>query len=313
MQEFESDRPRIAAERVSTVSGARSPIPISSRFALVETRTSAFKSAAEWLNSGLLPALRTYLRSLGAFVPARTRINRGFPPKRGWPREAIRAPGMLIFPGEQDPGNDQAFGAADGYHDIFVNPRISHPLQVATIVLHYVAVASLGAPPRAGRSKRLTTYTRKPWKELSRSLGFEGRALEMRAGSELTQTLRGIVEPLGPYPEGEIERYSAGDRPPRSRFLKVWCPNGASSEPAAGGRNEHFQGRSTEHYRGRLPKCSICDTRLAMAPPRGLRRRKPQSPQPLPFCQPDGLERGSAEPHTRTREMEAESSSEPRF
>jgi hypothetical protein len=234
---------------------------------------SVFASAAEWLNKGLLPALKVHLGALGAVVPERTRINRGFPPKRGWAREARRAPGVLIFPAMQDADGNRMMGTADGYHDIFVNPRISDPLDVATVVLHYLALAALGVPPRSsGQSRRLQTYSRKSWRTLSGLIGFVGTAHEMRAGPRLANSLDEILGPLGRYPEGEVERHNAGDDRSGNRHLKIWCPLGASSSPASGDLNEHFQGRSTEHYRHRLPNCAVCGSLLSMTPPRTRRQ-----------------------------------------
>lgn len=100
----------------------------------------------------------------------------------------------------------------DGVHEIMITPLMDDPIQVAETVLHEILHAVL--PKGAGHKK--------PFKELMKVVGLEGKPTATYAGEELAKKLKEITDDLGPYPHGAMDM--SGRKKQGTRLLKAICP-----------------------------------------------------------------------------------------
>jgi hypothetical protein len=152
-----------------------------------------------WLGE-LVDGLRPLFWKAGVTLPDKLRVSCGWPSSKG----LSSVIGECWFP----------VTSKDGYHDIFVNPRLDDPIEVGEVLVHELChtIAGLAAGHKA------------PFKRLAESVGLEGKMTATVAGVELTQKIALVTSDMIPYPHGAIT-------PPTkigkqgTRMLKVVCPD----------------------------------------------------------------------------------------
>ena len=101
--------------------------------------------------------------------------------------------------------------SADGAPQIFVHPKISDSVEVASVVVHELVHA---ARPDAKHGAQ--------FKQLATTLGLEGKMTATHAGDSLVATLKAIVDKIGPYPHPALFGQPT-ERKQSTRMIKVEC------------------------------------------------------------------------------------------
>jgi hypothetical protein len=135
-------------------------------------------------------------------LPERIRISCGWPSSHG-KSEKNRALGECW----------EAAASADGTVEIFINPMISEPLEVAATLVHEL-VHALGIRGH-GRS----------FKGVAEAVGLMGPMRATRAGEALREKLHEIAAVLGPYPHAAIDPGAHAGSKQTTRLLKAVCPD----------------------------------------------------------------------------------------
>lgn len=131
--------------------------------------------------------------------------------------------------------------AKDGAHHIFINPTIcDDPAKVLEVLSHELCHAAVGC--EHGHKK--------PFAELARALGHEGKMTATVAGERLKPFITEYMDKLGPYP-GSGLTIEAKRRKQTTRLRLYECPGcGLKARISADG--------------ARL-ECMDCETRLVQA------------------------------------------------
>lgn len=101
---------------------------------------------------------------------------------------------------------------------IFISPFLSKPADshegVLATLLHEIVHAVVG----------VEHAHKKPFKDLAYALGLEGKPTHTYAGDELIETLVGMAEDLGPYPNSKLDRTAkGGPKKQTTRMIKCVC------------------------------------------------------------------------------------------
>ena len=154
-----------------------------------------------WLLA-LIERLRPKFESLGAKLPDKIHVSVGFPSTRALSEKKQRI-------GECWP---QASGA-DGSHQIFISPFLADPLRVADVLLHELVHAAL--PDDTGHKK--------PFAQLAKRAGLEGKPTATTAGDELKKELQTLISELGDYPHPGLRNGARAKKKQTTRLLKAKC------------------------------------------------------------------------------------------
>ena len=102
--------------------------------------------------------------------------------------------------------------SADSHNEIFISPIVSDSATVLATLVHELIHAFLdNADGHKGRFRALAV-----------AVGLEGKMTATNAGPELTETLAGYIDLLGPIPHAAIDLEIA-HKPQKSRMIKVSC------------------------------------------------------------------------------------------
>ncbi len=111
--------------------------------------------------------------------------------------------------------------AADGRFGIMISQSVDDPMTVASILAHELVHVTVG----------LKCGHRGPFRTCALAIGLEGKMTATVAGKAFKRAVAPILERLGPYPHGAIDRaYREDDeptstlpKPQKSRMHKVVC------------------------------------------------------------------------------------------
>lgn len=103
--------------------------------------------------------------------------------------------------------------SAEGYHEMFISPCLSTQQEVDHVLLHEMIHASVG----------VHNGHRKPFGDLARGCGLEGKLTATRASEKLRELLDCCLEHLGPFPHARLTPAMAGVKKQTTRMLKLEC------------------------------------------------------------------------------------------
>lgn len=160
------------------------------------------KTREEWLNSATL-LMHDDFKSIGKTVPKLIKVSCGFPS-----RNPLGASKRSI-------GECWSDKASNGkFHEIFISPLLEERVEVLAVLIHEITHAVVGIEHKH----------RKPFGDVARALGLEGKLTATVAGEALTCRLGGLAKELGPYPHARLNGMTNGKPKDVCRLLKASCP-----------------------------------------------------------------------------------------
>lgn len=149
-------------------------------------------------------ALRPLLADAGAELPA-VRVSVGFP--KGTRGKGAHAIGQCWT----------HTCSGDGTHEIFISPELAEPARVLDVLAHELCHAAVGID--AGH--------RRPFVQLARAIGLDGRPTATIAGDAFTAWAAAPLAALGDYPHAMLTPggRSSGPKKQTTRMLKLECPS----------------------------------------------------------------------------------------
>jgi hypothetical protein len=179
-----------------------------------------------WLLA-LVDALRPHLKAVGYEVPDKLRISCGFPSTR-----ALSTKNRRI-------GECWAFEASDdGYINVLISPTLADPLEIAAVTVHELGHAH----GIHGHKGKFTAFMR--------AAGLEGKPTATVAGAKLQADLQIIVDRLGPYPHGKIDKTAGPAKKHGTRMRKISCENAEHEKYILRG--------ATKTLAQGVPECPLC-------------------------------------------------------
>jgi hypothetical protein len=101
-------------------------------------------------------------------------------------------------------------------YQVFLNPRMTNPVQIAHTTIHELLHAVVGV--ECGH--------RGPFAKLARALGFAGQLTKSTWSPEAELLCRERLLKLGPYPRPSFDALQAPKKKQKTRLLKVFCDCG---------------------------------------------------------------------------------------
>ncbi len=153
-----------------------------------------------WLQS-LTAILAEAFDAAGSPLPKKLRVSVGWPTRR-----AASLKNKVI---------GQCFDpkmSADKHTEVFISPAIGDGTEAGAILVHELVHAAAGC--EHGHKK--------PFVDLARKMGLEGKPTATTAGKELVGRLNGMVKKLGPYPHATISLTTIPKQ--STRLIKIECP-----------------------------------------------------------------------------------------
>jgi hypothetical protein len=159
---------------------------------------NTFDYREPWLHA-VAERLRPIFSSHAAIIPVKIRFTCGFPSTRAFAVSRQRVGECWSVE-----------ASADGHIEIMISPVLDEPMRVAGVLAHELVHAT----GRHGHGK--------PFAQLARAIGLEGRMTATTEGEAFKQAVAPILEVVGPYPHAELSRAM---RPKQgTRLLKLQCP-----------------------------------------------------------------------------------------
>lgn len=163
-----------------------------------------FNSREEWLMAATLELTPMFVAK-GYDVPA-IRVACGWPSSKGLSAKARRIGECWA-----------AEAASDGVSQIFISPWLND-------VLHAQGVLATHTHEMIHAIVGIKCGHKGPFKQCARAIGLEGKLTSTHAGAELTETLKGISDKLGPYPHAKLDILQRPTKKQTTRMLKCECP-----------------------------------------------------------------------------------------
>lgn len=185
-----------------------------------------------WLHA-FTDAARPHFASASRPLPDTLRIGVGW--TSGGARAASKVIGECYHPSH----------ASDGVRSIIISTGAGLPdaEAVAAVLTHELAHAAL----EAGVGHK------RPFVDLVRALGLEGKATATVAGDVWRAWAGPVLEALGPYPHSTLTAGETGKKKQSTRMLKIECPSEGCGMLYRASRKNVDRG---------LPKCPECDARM---------------------------------------------------
>jgi hypothetical protein len=107
--------------------------------------------------------------------------------------------------------------SAQGFHEIFINPVVSAPIEVLGVVIHELGHAAVGVKEKHG----------KKFGDYCKAVGLIGKPAQTAVGPELEHFLQANLERLGEYPHSKLDptKLEKDQKAAKGRFLKAQCPD----------------------------------------------------------------------------------------
>ena len=100
----------------------------------------------------------------------------------------------------------------NGYNEIFINPCLADSVAVGDTLAHELIHAY----------DNCINGHKKPFRDIAKKIGLEGKMTSTHAGEKLTETLQEIVKDIGEYPHEELK--FENKKKQTTRMIKVYCP-----------------------------------------------------------------------------------------
>jgi hypothetical protein len=145
--------------------------------------------------------MKTWIVAEGHKYPEQTRIACGFPKSSRGRNNAI---------GQCWTSN----ASADRTHEIFISPTEADAPRVCDILLHEMVHATVG----------IEHGHKKPFIQLARSLGLEGKPTATYAGEALKTKIQAMLQTLPAYPHATLVPSATTTKKQKTALLKCECP-----------------------------------------------------------------------------------------
>lgn len=157
----------------------------------------------EWLMVAV-EKLRPWFAEQEYTVPANVRVSCGWPSKSALARKSRRIGECWTFE-----------ASAAGQFEIFISPALDDSSRVLDVLIHELVHATVGL--QAGHKA--------PFKRCATAMGLEGKMTATVAGEALKVRLNKLIEEVGKYPHGQLDKMTNGEKKQGTRLLKVVCPD----------------------------------------------------------------------------------------
>lgn len=146
--------------------------------------------------------LRTDFIKVGAELPSKIRVSCGWPSK-----------GALATKRQRVGECWSATCSGDETFELFVSPALKDSIEVLATLVHEACHAAVGVEAKHGSAFR----------KVAKALGLTGKMTETKAGDELVERLKLLVEKHGEFPHAEL-KHSNAPKKQTTRLRPVECP-----------------------------------------------------------------------------------------